>query len=72
MKLWISVISVSVMDRQLPLQAWGRIRIYNGSTWLNTIEENWQAWQTGTEDGSITTDTIDRAKLCSVNVILLI
>jgi len=30
--------------------SWGRLRIYNGSTWLNTIEENWQAWQTGTED----------------------
>ena len=30
--------------------SWGRIRINNGSTWLNTIEENWQAWQTGTED----------------------
>ena len=30
--------------------SWGRIRINNGSSWLNTIEENWQAWQTGTED----------------------
>lgn len=30
--------------------SWGRIRIYNGTDWLNTIEENWQAWQTGTED----------------------
>jgi len=30
--------------------SWGRIRINNGSSWLNTIEENWQAWQTGTQD----------------------
>lgn len=27
--------------------SWGRIRIYNGSDWLNTIEEDWQAWETG-------------------------
>tara|TARA_R100001460_G_scaffold50092_1_gene88411 strand:+ start:2180 stop:4207 length:2028 start_codon:yes stop_codon:yes gene_type:complete len=30
--------------------SWGRFRINNGSSWLNTIEENWQAWQTGNED----------------------
>lgn len=29
---------------------WGRIRVYDGSDWLNTVEENWQAWETGTED----------------------
>lgn len=33
--------------------SWGRIRINNGSTWLNTVEENWQAWETGNE-GRIT------------------
>ncbi len=27
--------------------SWGRIRIYNGSSWQNTIEEDWQAWQAG-------------------------
>ena len=29
--------------------SWGRIRIWNGSSWQNTIEEDWQAWQTGNE-----------------------
>jgi len=29
--------------------SWGRIRIYDGASWLNTVEENWQAWETGTE-----------------------
>ena len=29
--------------------SWGRIRVYNGSSWLNTVEEDWQAWQTGTQ-----------------------
>lgn len=33
--------------------SWGRIRIYDGSSWQNTIEENWQAWETGTQ-GRIT------------------
>lgn len=33
--------------------SWGRIRVYNGSAWLNTVEEDWQAWQTGTS-GRIT------------------
>ena len=30
--------------------SWGRIRVYNGTTWLDTVEENWQAWETGTQD----------------------
>ncbi len=29
--------------------SWGRIRVYNGSSWQNTVEESWQAWQTGTQ-----------------------
>ena len=29
--------------------SWGRLRINDGSTWLNTIEENWQAWEVGSE-----------------------
>lgn len=29
--------------------SWGRIRINNGSSWLNTVEEDWQAWGTGLE-----------------------
>ena len=29
--------------------SWGRIRINDGSNWLNTVEENWQAWEDGTE-----------------------
>ena len=33
--------------------SWGRIRVWNGSSWQNTIEENWQAWETGTQ-GRIT------------------
>ena len=33
--------------------SWGRIRIYNGSSWQNTIEEDWTAWETGTS-GRIT------------------
>tara|TARA_R110000765_G_scaffold29229_2_gene69890 strand:+ start:345 stop:2342 length:1998 start_codon:yes stop_codon:yes gene_type:complete len=33
--------------------SWGRLRINNGSTWLNTIEENWQAWEAGSQ-GRIT------------------
>ena len=32
------------------LPSWGRLRIYDGSDWLNTVEEDWQAWQTGTQD----------------------
>ncbi len=33
--------------------SWGRIRIWNGSNWQNTVEEDWQAWETGTS-GRIT------------------
>jgi len=33
--------------------SWGRLRINNGTTWLNTIEENWQAWEAGSQ-GRIT------------------
>ena len=29
--------------------SWGRLRVYDGSDWLNTVEENWQAWETGTQ-----------------------
>jgi len=29
--------------------SWGRLRINNGSSWLDTIEENWQAWEAGSE-----------------------
>ena len=29
---------------------WGRIRVNNGTEFLNTVEENWQAWETGTQD----------------------
>ena len=29
---------------------WGRIRVSNGTNFLNEVEENWQAWETGTED----------------------
>lgn len=29
---------------------WGRIRVSNGTSFANEVEESWQAWETGTED----------------------
>ena len=30
------------------IPSWGRIRVSNGTTFLNTIQEAWTAWETGT------------------------